>query len=829
MRPLQEAPLCKPRYARFAVRAGGTSTALRAGDTLVAIAHLDVRAHSRTHGHSVAAAVAYRLGLTLIDERTGREHNYSRRSGVAGRGFAYGTHAPGWSPADPQAFANALESTERRRNSTIARDIEVSLPHELTDTQRESLATAWAGKLASTWDAPVAWAIHRPDRRGNANNHHLHCLMSTRALDDSGQLGKKLRALDDRKTGPERIVEMRFQWQDLCNAHLARADCTARIWMGRLAEHEIRLPHLGPRLTAMERNARQAQGIPIDGLSVERMVSTGTCVTKRGQRLADAYAARIAAHPLRQPTPAPLVPEPQAPPPGPPEPIFEAQHAQPSLIPDPAPAPRYDLAALLQRAAELERLYQRRAQPSLVPDPDPHHRADGRAAAHNFFRGESRHFRAIREGSLAAAAAYEKRSEETPGTRPEGPYFDSKNALLFGPSPQEALIELSGAMLRVEQETFRARAQALKDGEASAVARLGRAGVAGASPVRNITPAGLLVLGKDELPPVTQKMVHIMAVEPESFRMIESNYRHGPRGETQAAMRAHIEVRVPFSQLSEKFQAAVNGEREKLGLRPLHGQVRDDYGVVAQNEDRMNFPLTVMLKRPRAQVRQVQPSRTSGGLVESVEPSQAQTLIMPYQVNELVSTPGMDGQLPRVTGLSTLSKLPETKDMVATNDPKQIAAARAAAPTYKDVLLDKQKRPGERKYSAEAVDTVKYEAHGAVLQQSGNLHNSYEIELSAREIHRMASVAAGVRHASAEADPSPMHGGQLHVTREGGMRVADSQWQGKTGFLDCVSMQRAFEPEPRKSRLYMEYHHAQAQAQRQRGASRSGAGAEIGD
>lgn len=54
----------------------------------MAIYHTRVKTFSRAKGHSAVAAAAYRAGLSLIDERTGARHDYSRRGGVV--------ESPGW-------------------------------------------------------------------------------------------------------------------------------------------------------------------------------------------------------------------------------------------------------------------------------------------------------------------------------------------------------------------------------------------------------------------------------------------------------------------------------------------------------------------------------------------------------------------------------------------------------------------------------------------------------------------------------------------------------------------------------------------------------------
>ena len=350
----------------------------------MAIGHLHVRPHSRSAGHSAAAALAYRMGLALVDSRTGREHDYSRRSGVADTGFAFGAHRPAWHADDAQAFADALESAETRKNARIARDIEVSLPHEMTDAQRRALAAEWAQSLSATYAAPVAWALHRPDRRGDARNWHVHSLMATRTLEQEGTLGKKLRVLDDKKTGPEQVLAMRLQWQALCNAHLAQAGLKARITMGRLEEGDVRVPHLGPTVSAMERTAREAQGIRVQGRAIDRVMRTGACVTERGQVFADARATRVRAQPLLRRTAialrvtnlprrcgSALLEEPPTPPDGP---LLEERRAEPA--PTVWARPPMEVAALRPLRERLDyavahRAHQRhRAEPTALPEPE---------------------------------------------------------------------------------------------------------------------------------------------------------------------------------------------------------------------------------------------------------------------------------------------------------------------------------------------------------------------------------------------------------------------------------------------------------------------------
>ena len=112
----------------------------------MAIGHIAVRVHSRSKGHSVAAAVAYRTGTAIVDQRTGVLHDFSGRTkrdhivdtGLVGDGQF----------ADLSTYAGAVELADTRRNSCILRDVQVALPCELTSTQGVALTEEFAQLLA---------------------------------------------------------------------------------------------------------------------------------------------------------------------------------------------------------------------------------------------------------------------------------------------------------------------------------------------------------------------------------------------------------------------------------------------------------------------------------------------------------------------------------------------------------------------------------------------------------------------------------------------------------------------------------------------------------
>ena len=254
----------------------------------MAIGHIAITVHQRCRGHSVAAALAYRHGIDLRDIRSDKLHRFSargRRDEIAAAGFTHGATAPAWR-LDAQSFADALEIAETRVNSCIARDVQCALPHELPEPDRIALAQTWAELIAARYDAPVAYAVHRPDRRADTRNAHLHVLLPTRSLSPDGSLGRKLRQLDDRSTGPTEIKVIRSLWQVHCNTALKDAGLAIRIDTGRIRPSDVPpTPKVGPAATQFERDAAAKSGTAPGASIAETVVTEPECATAAGAEL----------------------------------------------------------------------------------------------------------------------------------------------------------------------------------------------------------------------------------------------------------------------------------------------------------------------------------------------------------------------------------------------------------------------------------------------------------------------------------------------------------------------------------------------------------------
>ncbi|MGB6260910.1 MAG: MobQ family relaxase [Rhodanobacter sp.] len=207
----------------------------------MAVYRCEVKTVSRSQGGSAVAGAAYRAGLCLVDDRTQERHDYTRKAGVVASEVLAPDGAPDWAH-DPGQLWNAAEAAENRKNSVVAREFLVSLPHELDEGQRVELARDITRHLVERFGFAAMFAVHAPDKKGDDRNHHAHILATTRAMGPDG-LGAKTRELDDRKTGA--VDEVRAMVGATINAHLARAGLADRVDHRSLADRQTAAAKVG--------------------------------------------------------------------------------------------------------------------------------------------------------------------------------------------------------------------------------------------------------------------------------------------------------------------------------------------------------------------------------------------------------------------------------------------------------------------------------------------------------------------------------------------------------------------------------------------------------
>ncbi|HEL3235852.1 TPA: MobA/MobL family protein [Stenotrophomonas maltophilia] len=236
----------------------------------MAIYRCEIKTVSRSQGASAVAGAAYRAGLDVTDLRTGERHDYTRKQGVVASGILAPAGSPEW-VQDPAQLWNAAEAAETRKNSVVAREFLVSLPHELTEEQRAELARDITANLVDRFCFAAMFAIHAPDKKADERNHHVHILATTRRMEPTG-LGAKTRELDDRKTGA--VEEVRAQVADTINAHLERAGLVARVDHRSLLDRQMAAVTVGDF----------AQAAELDRQPEPKVGRTATAAARRGKR-----------------------------------------------------------------------------------------------------------------------------------------------------------------------------------------------------------------------------------------------------------------------------------------------------------------------------------------------------------------------------------------------------------------------------------------------------------------------------------------------------------------------------------------------------------------
>lgn len=210
-----------------------------------------------TSGKRATSAAAYRAGERIHDLRSGATYDHRRRQDVLHREIVLpralerAGYALRWA-RDRASLWNAAEHAETRRNSRVAREFMVALPHELKHEERVQLARGFARELVERYNNAIDLVIHAP--RSDPRNFHAHLLATTREVTSEG-LGRKTSlewsGTDRHRRGLPRWRDerawLRERWSDLTNEALLSAHLEARV----SHEYPARDPTKMPRLPSM--------------------------------------------------------------------------------------------------------------------------------------------------------------------------------------------------------------------------------------------------------------------------------------------------------------------------------------------------------------------------------------------------------------------------------------------------------------------------------------------------------------------------------------------------------------------------------------------------
>ncbi len=253
------------------------------------------RGGSRNHGHSAVESAAYRSGTKLENEWSGQTADYSRKKGVVYSEIMLPTNASD-SFLDRETLWNSVEMNEKRRDAQLARDIEVSLPKELTLSEHKEIMHDFCQQFV---DAGMCVDMNIHDK--GDGNPHCHIMLTMRGLDENGKWlpkshqefeldenGERIRQTNGRWksrkvntvdwSNPENAERWRVSWAETVNRYLEQNGIEERIDHRSNAARgldEIPSIHMGPAACAMKK-----KGIHTERGDINRQIRAANRIIK---------------------------------------------------------------------------------------------------------------------------------------------------------------------------------------------------------------------------------------------------------------------------------------------------------------------------------------------------------------------------------------------------------------------------------------------------------------------------------------------------------------------------------------------------------------------
>ena len=243
----------------------------------MAIYHLHAKVIQRSTGKNVVASAAYRRATKLHDDKEGTDWDYDKKENVIHSEIIIPENAPDWAKdlnelqqENPTKAAetlwNMVEAREKRVDSQLAREIEFSLPIELSKEQNLKLAREFIQDQFVSLGMIADWSVH-----WDTGNPHTHVMLTMRELTPEG-FGKKVTVWNSKS----HLEKWRAQWSEYANFHLRMHGHDVSIDHRSYAEQGIDLVptiHQGPAVCDMNQRGvatdimREANEIRVTNLS----------------------------------------------------------------------------------------------------------------------------------------------------------------------------------------------------------------------------------------------------------------------------------------------------------------------------------------------------------------------------------------------------------------------------------------------------------------------------------------------------------------------------------------------------------------------------------
>ncbi|MET3439046.1 Ti-type conjugative transfer relaxase TraA [Sphingomonas sp. 1185] len=189
----------------------------------MAIYHFSAKVISRANGSSAVASAAYRSASELPDQRLGRSHDFSNKTGVV--------HSEVILPqgaaerlSDRTTLWNEVEAGEKRKDAQLAREVEFSIPREMNEKQGVALARDFVKEQFVKRGMVADLNVHWDRAKDGSPKPHAHVMLSMRDVGPDG-FGKKNRDWNS----TELLKEWREAWSAHVNERMAELGLDARI------------------------------------------------------------------------------------------------------------------------------------------------------------------------------------------------------------------------------------------------------------------------------------------------------------------------------------------------------------------------------------------------------------------------------------------------------------------------------------------------------------------------------------------------------------------------------------------------------------------------
>jgi len=226
--------------------------------------HMSIKIFSRGKGASAVQKAAYRAAETIKSEYDGETHDYTRKTGIIHKEVILPGNAPEEYKNRSELW-NVVEKSERFINAQLAREIEISLPVELTKEQNIALARKFAKDIFVKDGMCADICVHD----NGSGNPHAHIMLTMRPIEKDGSWGQKSRTVNGRKIPTvdwnerEKTEYWRKKWADYQNAVLEGYGIKSKVdYRSYLRQGKEQIPtvHMGKAIWMEKKGVRTELG-----------------------------------------------------------------------------------------------------------------------------------------------------------------------------------------------------------------------------------------------------------------------------------------------------------------------------------------------------------------------------------------------------------------------------------------------------------------------------------------------------------------------------------------------------------------------------------------